>query len=206
MNARTRSTLYSMAVLVCIATSALAFFFFFKAKQDEDKAKNADVETVEADNANSEKKERPVRQRRPPRHELREARVVQSLTRDNTNDMENFKKGFHDGLENYRNMSPEERARTDQFLLGVHEKLQQEDWGTEFRKQIQNLKNDPEKANSQEAIDAKRRADEFSQFVDGVLKQSDWEQELLPEEDATIGQFIRDLYDINDFVQEEINR
>ena len=199
MNQKTRTALYSVAICVCIISAASAVILTINAHNRKPEPEMAAMEEPE-ENEDQPKQDRPRRrQRRGGGGGFRDGRrgdMTQLLP--DSNDFgqmptpEEFEEELIKGLEEYRALPPHERLRLNnqmyQTTLFVRSGLDM------MRENIYDIP--PE--------DLNRIRDDFDKFADAAEQtffSGIVEQYLTPEEDATIGEFVRTMHDAqNEFL------
>lgn len=194
MNQKTRTALYSLAICACIISAACAVILTINAHNQKPQAEVTAVEGPKEEEQPSQDRPR----RRPRRgggggggfRDGRRGDVTRLLPRDdnfeNMPTPEEFEKELIRGLEEYRALSPEDRYRLNdqmhQTTLFVQNGIEM------MRENIHEIPTD-ELDRIREDFD--RFADQAEQtFFSGIV-----EQYLTPEEDATIGEFVRTMHD-----------
>ena len=201
MNQKTRTALYSLAICACIISVAIAVILTINAHNQ--KARPQEVVIEEPQEEEQPRQDRPRRRQRRGGggggggfRDGRRGDVSRLLP--NNDDFEHmptpeeFERELVRGLEEYRSLSPEERDRLDdqmhQTTLFV--------WnGIELMRE--NIHDIPLDELDRIREDFDRFADMAEQtFFSGIV-----EQYLTPEEDATIGEFVRTMHDAqNEFL------
>ncbi|MBQ7731909.1 MAG: hypothetical protein IJT68_08745 [Lentisphaeria bacterium] len=193
MNQKTRTALYSLGLCACIISAATAVILTINARNRKPQAEVTAVEEPQ--------EEEPSRQDRPRRrgrrggggggfHESRRGDVTRLLPDgDDFGQVptpEEFEEELVKGLEEYRALAPHERARLNdqmhQTTLFVRSGLDM------MRENIHEI--------PPEELD--RIRDDFDRFSDAAEQtffSGIVEQYLTPEEDATIGEFVRTMHD-----------
>ena len=194
MNQKTRTALYSLALCACIISAASAVILTINARN-----RKPETETVAANVEEPEQEEKQPNQERPRRrgrrggggfHDGRRGDVSRLLP--DGNDFghmptpEEFERELVKGLEEYRSLPPHERFNIDnqmhQTTLFVRSGLDM------MRENIHEI---PLEELDRIREDFDRFADQAEQtFFSGIV-----EQYLTPEEDATIGEFVRSMHD-----------
>ena len=197
MNQKTRTALYSVAICACIISSAAAVILTINARNQKPKAEVVAVEEPEEEE--QPKQERP--RRRPRRgggfRDGRRGDVTQLLPDDDDFDHmptpEEFEEELIKGLEEYRSLPPEERFHLNnqmhQTTLFVRSGLDM------MRENIHEIPLD----------ELDRIRDDFDRFADAAEQtffSGIVEQYLTPEEDLTIGEFVRNMHDAQDEFRE----
>ena len=200
MNQKTRTALYSLAICACIISAASAVILTINAHNKKPQAETVAVEKPQEEEEEP-KQDRP--RRRPRRggggggfRDGRRGDVTRLLPRDDNFEHmptpEEFEEELVRGLEEYRALSPEERYRLNdqmhQTTLFV--------WsGIDMMRE--NIHEIPPEELDRIRDDFDRFADMAEQtFFSGIV-----EQYLTPEEDATIGEFVRTMHDAqNEFL------
>ena len=194
MNQKTRTALYSLAICACIISAASAVILTINARNQKPQTEVTAVEEPQ------EEEEQP-KQDRPRRHprrggggggfrDGRRGDVTRLLPNDDNFEHmptpEEFEEELVRGLEEYRALSPEERYRLNdqmhQTTLFVRSGLDM------MRENIHEI--------PIEELD--RIRDDFDRFSDAAEQtffSGIVEQYLTPEEDATIGEFVRTMHD-----------
>lgn len=194
MNQKTRTALYSLAICACIISAASAIILTINARTQKPQT---EVTAVEEPKAEEEQPNQDRPRRRPRRggggggfRDGRRGDVTRLLPHDD--DLghmptpEEFERELVRGLEEYRSLSPEERYRLDdqmhQTTLFV--------WnGIDLMRE--NIHDIPQDELNRIREDFDRFADQAEQtFFSGIV-----EEYLTPEEDATIGEFVRTMHD-----------
>ena len=199
MNQKTRTALYSLAICACIISAASAVILTINAHNQKPKSEEVVIEEP--------KEEEQPRQDRPRRRQrrggggggFRDGRrgdVTRLLPNDDNFEHmptpEEFEEELVRGLEEYRALSPEERYRLNdqmhQTTLFVQNGIQM------MRENIHEIPLD----------ELDRIREDFDRFAD-MAEQTFFsvivEQYLTPEEDATIGEFVRTMHDAqNEFL------
>ena len=195
MNQKTRTALYSVAICACIISAASAVILTINA---HNRKPQAAVTAVEEDKEDEDqpKQERP-RRRHPRRggggggfHDGRRGDVTQLLPDgDDFGQVptpEEFEQELIKGLEEYRSLPPHERFNIDnqmhQTTLFVQTGLDM------MRENIHEIPLD----------ELDRIRDDFDRFADAAEQtffSGIVEQYLTPEEDLTIGEFVRTMHD-----------
>ena len=200
MNQKTRTALYSLAICACVISAASAVILTINARNQKPQA---EVTTVEEPQEEEQPKE--DRQRRRPRRgggggggfrDGRRGDVTRLLPRDDNFEHmptpEEFEEELVRGLEEYRALSPEERYRLNDQMHQTTLFVQN---GIEMMRE--NIHEIPPDELDRIRNDFDRFADMAEQtFFSGIV-----EQHLTPEEDATIGEFVRTMHDAqNEFL------
>ena len=194
MNQKTRTALYSVAICVCIISAASAVILTINAHNRKPEPEMAAMEEPE-ENEDQPKQDRP---RRRQRHgggfrDGRRGDVTKLLPDSDDFDQiptpEEFEEELIKGLEEYRALPPHERLRLNnqmyQTTLFVRSGLDM------MRENIYDIP--PE--------DLNRIRDDFDKFADAAEQtffSGIVEQHLTPEEDLTIGEFVRTMHDAQD--------
>jgi hypothetical protein len=192
MNQKTRTALYSLAICACVISAASAIILTINAHNKKPQAEVTAVEEPEEE----EEQPRQDRPRRRPRrggggfHDGRRGDVTRLLPdRDDFGHMptpEEFEEELVRGLEEYRALSPEERFRLNDQMHQTTLFVQN---GIEMMRE--NIHEIPAEELDRIRDDFDRFADMAEQtFFSGIV-----EQYLTPEEDATIGEFVRTMHD-----------
>ena len=192
MNQKTKTALYSVAICACIISAATAVILTINAHNQNQEAKVAAVEEPKEEEEQP-KQERP--RRRPRRggdgfHGGRRGDVSRLLPDSDDFDQvptpEEFEEELIKGLEEYRSLPPHERFQLDnqmyQTTLFVRSGLDM------MRENIYEI--------PLEELD--RIRDDFDRFADAAEQtffSGIVEQHLTPEEDLTIGEFVRNMHD-----------
>ena len=192
MNQKTRTALYSMAICACVISAASAVILTINAHN-----KNTQTETAVVEEPREEEEPKQERPRRRPRrnggggfHDGRRGDVMQLLPDENdfgnVPTPEEFEEELIKGLEEYRSLSPQERFRLDnqmhQTTLFVRTGIDM------MRENIYDIPLD----------ELDRIRDDFDKFADAAEQtffSGIVEQHLTPEEDLTIGEFVRTMHD-----------
>ena len=192
MNQKTRTALYSLAICACIISAASAVILTINARN---RKPQAEVTAVEEPQEEEQPKE--DRQRRRPRRgggggfrDGRRGDVTRLLPRDDNFEHmptpEEFEEELVRGLEEYRALSPQERFRLNDQMHQTTLFVQN---GIEMMRE--NIHDIPPEELDRIRDDFDRFADMAEQtFFSGIV-----EQYLTPEEDATIGEFVRTMHD-----------
>ncbi len=195
MNQKTRTALYSVAICACIISAACAVILTINARNQKPKTEVTAVEEPE------EEEEQP-KQDRPRRRQRRGGGGFRGNRRGDVTQLlpdgddfghiptpEEFEEELVKGLEEYRSLPPHERFRLDdqmrQTTLFVRTGLDM------MRENIYDIP--PEELN--------RIRDDFDRFADAAEQtffSGIVEQHLTPEEDLTIGEFVRTMHDAQD--------
>ena len=195
MNQKTRTALYSVAICACIISAACAVILTINARNQKPKT---EVTAIEA----PEKEEEQPKQDRPRRRQRRGGGGFRGDRRGDVTQLlpdgddfghvptpEEFEEELVKGLEEYRSLPPHERFRLDdqmrQTTLFVRTGLDM------MRENIYDIP--PEELN--------RIRDNFDRFADAAEQtffSGIVEQHLTPEEDLTIGEFVRTMHDAQD--------
>ena len=198
MNQKTRTALYSVAICACIISAASAVILTINAHNRKPEAETTAV-AEEPEEEEQPKQERPRRRQRRGGGGFRDGRrgdVTQLLPDGddfgNVPTPEEFEEELVKGLEEYRSLPPQERFRLDnqmrQTTLFVQSGLDM------MRENIYDIP--PDELN--------RIRDDFDRFADAAEQtffSGIVEQYLTPEEDATIGEFVRTMHDAqNEFL------
>ena len=195
MNQKTRTALYSVAICACIISAASAIILTINAhnKKPEPEVSAVVEEPQEEDQP---KQDRP--QRRPRRggggfRGERRGDVTQLLP--DSDDFghiptpEEFEEELVRGLEEYRSLPPHERFRLDDQMRQTTLFVQ-----TGLDMMRENIHEIPLDELDRIRNDFDRFADAAEQtFFSGIV-----EQYLTPEEDLTIGEFVRTMHDAQD--------
>jgi hypothetical protein len=193
MNQKNRTALYSLAICACIISTASAVILTINARNQKPQTEVTAIEEPQED----EEQPRQERPRRRPRRgggggfrDGRRGDIARLLPNDDDfghmPTPEEFEEELVRGLEEYRSLSPEERSRLNdqmhQTTLFV--------WnGIEMMRD--NIHEIPLEELDRIRDDFDRFADMAEQtFFSGIV-----EQYLTPEEDATIGEFVRTMHD-----------
>ena len=192
MNQKTRTALYSLAMCACVISAASAVILTINARNQKPQAEVTAVEEPK-----EEEKPKEDRPRRRPRRgggggfrDGRRGDVTRLLPNDDNFEHmptpEEFEEELVRGLEEYRSLSPEERYRLNdqmhQTTLFVRSGLDM------MRENIHEI--------PLEELD--RIRDDFDRFSDAAEQtffSGIVEEYLTPEEDATIGEFVRTMHD-----------
>ena len=199
MNQKTRTALYSLAICACIISAASAVILTINARNRKPQTEVTAVEEPQ------EEEEQP-KQDRPRRHprrgggggfrDGRRGDVTRLLPNDDKFEHmptpEEFEEELVRGLEEYRALSPEERYRLNDQMHQTTLFVQN---GIEMMRE--NIHEIPLEELDRIRNDFDRFADMAEQtFFSGIV-----EQYLTPEEDATIGEFVRTMHDAqNEFL------
>ena len=195
MNQKTRTALYSLAICACVISAASAVILTINAHNQKPQ-----TETTAVEEPNEEDQQRQDRPRRRPRRggggggggfrDGRRGDVTRLLPNDDDfghmPTPEEFERELVRGLEEYRSLSQEERDRLDdqmhQTTLFV--------WnGIDMMRE--NIHEIPQEELDRIREDFDKFADQAEQtFFSGIV-----EEYLTPEEDATIGEFVRTMHD-----------
>ena len=194
MNQKTRTAVYSLAICACVISAASAVILTINAHNQKPQA-----ETTAVEEPKEEDQQRQDRPRRRPRRgggggggfrDGRRGDVTRLLPNDDDfghmPTPEEFERELVRGLEEYRSLSQEERDRLDdqmhQTTLFV--------WnGIDMMRE--NIHEIPLEELDRIRADFDRFADQAEQtFFSGIV-----EEYLTPEEDATIGEFVRTMHD-----------
>ncbi len=195
MNQKTRTALYSLGLCACVISAATAVILTINAHNRKPR-----TEAVAVEEAQEEEQPKPDRPRRRGRrggggggggfHDGRRGDVTRLLPDgDDFGQVptpEEFEEELVKGLEEYRALAPHERARLNdqmhQTTLFVRSGLDM------MRENIHEI--------PPEELD--RIRDDFDRFSDAAEQtffSGIVEQYLTPEEDATIGEFVRTMHD-----------
>ena len=195
MNQKTRTALYSLGLCACVISAATAVILTINAHNRKPR-----TEAVAIEEAQEEEQPKPDRPRRRGRrggggggggfHDGRRGDVTRLLPDgDDFGQVptpEEFEEELVKGLEEYRALAPHERARLNdqmhQTTLFVRSGLDM------MRENIHEI--------PPEELD--RIRDDFDRFSDAAEQtffSGIVEQYLTPEEDATIGEFVRTMHD-----------
>ncbi|MBR4717023.1 MAG: hypothetical protein IKP09_03090 [Lentisphaeria bacterium] len=195
MNQKTRTALYSLGLCACVISAATAVILTINAHNRKPR-----TESVAVEEAQEEEQPKPDRPRRRGRrggggggggfHDGRRGDVTRLLPDgDDFGQVptpEEFEEELVKGLEEYRALAPHERARLNdqmhQTTLFVRSGLDM------MRENIHEI--------PPEELD--RIRDDFDRFSDAAEQtffSGIVEQYLTPEEDATIGEFVRTMHD-----------
>ena len=200
MNQKTRTALYSLAICACIISAACAVILTINAHNQKPQAEVTAVEEPKEEEQPSQDRPR----RRPRRgggggggfRDGRRGDVTRLLPNDDNFEHmptpEEFEKELIRGLEEYRALSPEERYRLNDQMHQTTLFVQN---GIEMMRE--NIHEIPLDELDRIREDFDRFADQAEQtFFSGIV-----EQYLTPEEDATIGEFVRTMHDAqNEFL------
>lgn len=194
MNYRTRSILTSTLTCLCIAGIALASFFYFKER-------NTPIDENEENNKTEENKNvREAREQRMREHRQRERarnnRVIKVIERNDDQDWHNpqhIRDDFRKGLEEYRALPPEERARWDEEMSRLSNRILNDG----VPQVIDGIRN----ATPDELADMREQFSQVTEFLDTTINEANLASMLTPEEDQSIGQFLRDINMAHDEVQ-----
>ena len=196
MNQKTRTALYSLGLCACVISAATAVILTINARNQKPQVEVTAVEEPQED-------EQQTRQDRPRRrgrrgggggfHDGRRGDVSRLLP--NGDDFghvptpEEFEEELVKGLEEYRSLPPHERFQLDnqmyQTTLFVRTGLDM------MRENIHEIPLD----------ELDRIRDDFDRFADAAEQtffSGIVEQHLTPEEDLTIGEFVRSMHDAQD--------
>ena len=195
MNQKTRTALYSVAICACIISAASAVILTINAHNKNTQTETAVVEEPQEEEEQP-KQERPRRRPRRGGGGFRDGRrgdVTQLLPDENDfGNMptpEEFEEELIKGLEEYRSLPPEERFRLDnqmhQTTLFVQTGLEM------MRENIYDIPLD-------ELDRIRNDFDKFADAADQTFFSGIVEQYLTPEEDLTIGEFVRSMHDAQD--------
>ena len=200
MNQKTRTALYSLAICACIISAASAVILTINARN---RKPQAEMTAVEEPQEEEEKPEQDRPRRRPRRggggggfRDGRRGDVSRLLP--NADDFghmptpEEFEEELVKGLEEYRALPPQERFRLNDQMHQTTLFVQN---GIEMMRE--NIHEIPTEELDRIRDDFDRFADMAEQtFFSGIV-----EQYLTPEEDATIGEFVRTMHDAqNEFL------
>ena len=199
MNQKTRTALYSLAMCACVISAASAVILTINARNQKPQAEVTAVEEPQ-----EEERPKQDRPRRRPRgggggggfRDGRRGDVTRLLPNDDNFEHmptpEEFEKELVRGLEEYRALSPEERYRLNDQMHQTTLFVQN---GIEMMRE--NIHEIPLEELDRIRDDFDRFADMAEQtFFSGIV-----EQYLTPEEDATIGEFVRTMHDAqNEFL------
>ena len=200
MNQKTRTALYSLAICACIISAASAVILTINAHN-----KKPQTEEVAVEEPKEEEQPRQDRPRRGQRRgggggrgfrDGRRGDVTRLLPNDDNFEHmptpEEFEEELVRGLEEYRALSPEERYRLNDQMYQTTLFVQN---GIELMRE--NIHEIPLDELDRIREDFDRFADMTEQtFFSGIV-----EQYLTPEEDATIGEFVRTMHDAqNEFL------
>ncbi len=194
MNQKTRTALYSLGLCVCVISAATAVILTINARNRKPQTETAAVEEVQ-----EEKQPNQDRPRRRGRrgggggggfHDGRRGDMTRLLPDGDefghVPTQEEFEEELVKGLAEYRALAPHERARVNdqmhQTTLFVRSGLDM------MRENIHEI--------PPEELD--RIRDDFDRFSDAAEQtffSGIVEQHLTPEEDATIGEFVRTMHD-----------
>ncbi len=192
MNQKTRTALYSLGLCACIISAATAVILTINARNRKPQAEVTAVE--EPREEEQQNQDRPRRRGRRGGgggfHDSRRGDVTRLLPDgDDFGQVptpEEFEEELVKGLEEYRALAPHERARLNdqmhQTTLFVRSGLDM------MRENIHEI--------PPEELD--RIRDDFDRFSDAAEQtffSGIVEQYLTPEEDATIGEFVRTMHD-----------
>ena len=195
MNQKTRTALYSVAICACIISAASAVILTINA---HNRKPEPEVTAVEEPEEEQPKQERP--RRRPRRggggggfRDGRRGDVTQLLPDSNDFDQmptpEEFEEDLIKGLEEYRSLPPHERVRLDnqmhQTTLFVQNGIEM------MRENIYEIPSD-------ELDRIRNDFDKFADMAEQTFFSGIVEQYLTPEEDLTIGEFVRSMHDAQD--------
>ena len=200
MKQKTRTALYSLAICACVISAASAVILTINARNQKPQAEVTAVE--EPQEEEQPKEDRP--RRRPRRgggggggfRDGRRGDVTRLLPRDDNFEHmptpEEFEEELVRGLEEYRALSPQERFRLNDQMHQTTLFVQN---GIEMMRE--NIHEIPPDELDRIRNDFDRFADMAEQtFFSGIV-----EQYLTPEEDATIGEFVRTMHDAqNEFL------
>ena len=193
MNQKTRTALYSLGICACVISSAAAVILTINARNEK---QQTEVTMVEE----QEEVERPQqdRPRRHPRrggggggfHDGRRGDVTRLLPDGDdfghVPTPEEFEEELVKGLEEYRALEPHERARLNDQM---HQTTVFVRSGLDIMRE--NIHEIPPEELDRIRDDFDRFSDAAEQtFFSGIV-----EQYLTPEEDATIGEFVRTMHD-----------
>ena len=194
MNQKTRTALYSLAICACIISAACAVILTINAHNQKPQAEVTAVEEPKEEEQPGQDRPR----RRPRRggggggggfRDGRRGDVSRLLPHGDIEHMptpEEFEKELIRGLEEYRSLSPEERYRLNDQMHQTTLFVQN---GIEMMRE--NIHEIPLEDLDRIREDFDRFADQAEQtFFSGIV-----EQYLTPEEDATIGEFVRTMHD-----------
>ena len=195
MNQKTRTALYSVAICACIISAASAVILTINAHNQKPQNEVTAVEEPKEED-DQPKQDRPRRRQRRGGGGFRDGRRgdVTRLLPDNDDfghvpTPEEFEEELIRGLEEYRSLPPQERFRIDnqmhQTTLFVQTGLDM------MRENIHEIPLD----------ELDRIRDDFDRFADAAEQtffSGIVEQYLTPEEDLTIGEFVRTMHDAQD--------
>ena len=190
MNQKTRTALYSAAICACIISAASAVILNINAHAKNRKAEVAVVEEPEEEEQPS-KEDRPRRRQRRGGGFRGERRGDVTRLLPDSDDFgqvptpEEFEEELIKGLEEYRALPPEERFRLNQEM---HQTLLFVQTGLDMmRENIGDIPTD-------ELIRIRDDFDRFADAAEQTFFSGIVEQYLTPEEDATIGEFVRAMH------------
>ena len=197
MNQKTRTALYSLAICACVISAATAVILTINARNQKPQAEVTAVEEPKEEEQPNQEQDRP--RRRPRRggggggggfRDGRRGDVTRLLP--DSNDFghvptpEEFEEELVKGLAEYRALAPQERARLNdqmhQTTLFVRSGLDM------MRENIHEIP-------TEELDRIRNDFDRFSDAAEQTFFSGIVEEYLTPEEDATIGEFVRTMHD-----------
>ena len=191
MNQKTRTALYSVAICACIISAASAVILTINARNRKPKTEEVAVEEPQEEEGRAGQ-DRP--RRRPRRggggfHDGRRGDVTQLLPDGDdfghVPTPEEFERELIRGLDEYRSLPPHERFRINNQM---HQTTLFVQSGLDMMRE--NIHEIPLDELDRIRNDFDRFADEAEQtFFSGIV-----EQHLTPEEDLTIGEFVRTMH------------
>lgn len=194
MNQKTRTALYSLAICACVISAASAVILTINARNQKPETETAAIVEEPQEQEEEPKQDRPRRRpRRGGRGGFRNDRrgdVTQLLPRDedfaHLPTPEEFEEELVKGLEEYRSLPPHERLQLNnqmyQTTLFVRSGLDM------MRENIHEIPLD-------ELDRIRNDFDRFADAADQTFFSGIVEQYLTPEEDLTIGEFVRTMHD-----------
>ena len=195
MNQKTRTALYSLGLCACVISAATAVILTINAHNRKPR-----TEAVAVEEAQEEEQPKPDRPRRRGRrggggggggfHDGRRGDVTRLLPDgDDFGQVptpEEFEEELVKGLEEYRALAPHERAR-------LNDQMHQT---TLFvRSGLDMMREDIHEIPPEELDRIRDDFDRFSDAAEQTFFSGIVEQYLTPEEDATIGEFVRTMHD-----------
>ncbi len=197
MNQKTRTALYSLAICACVISAATAVILTINARNQKPQAEVTAVEEPKEEEQPNQEQDRP--RRRPRRGGggggggFRDGRRgdVTRLLPDGDDfghvpTPEEFEEELVKGLAEYRALAPQERARLNdqmhQTTLFVRSGLDM------MRENIHEIP-------TEELDRIRNDFDRFSDAAEQTFFSGIVEEYLTPEEDATIGEFVRTMHD-----------
>lgn len=197
MNQKTRTALYSLAICACVISAATAVILTINAHNQNQKTEVASANMDKPEEEDQPKQDRPRRRQRRGGggggfRDGRRGDMTRLLPDANDYGIptpEEFEEEVIKGLEEYRSMPPHERANVDRQMYQT----------TLFvRTGLDMMRENIHEIPPEELDRIRDDFDKFADLADQTFFSGIVEQYLTPEEDATIGEFVRTMHDAQD--------